>query len=251
MNFRNFFLGLVCVGGLLLVSCTDDDPAVTFHETCADVQVAVLDETGDRPVNGTYTLYIEGDETKPWDAYCHDMNRSRPKEFITVNESDNYSQFSGTIEITETKYRRYRIDPVSLKIDPLDDTFATTTGEILFLPDEREHIPAGWAQFGDGSVFGNDTARAKIDLTDTPFVFADSVATNFFCTEAAAGGNSSSSGFTLLSNLSSVTLTARNTDPSFYVKTVADCANLSGMDQMGTEDFTKGAWPLQYVGISQ
>lgn len=248
LNPRLLVLSSTILTCLLYISCSGPAESTTFPETCAEVQETAIDETGERPSNGTYTLYIEGDETKPWDAYCHDMKRTEPKEFITVSELNNYSQFSGA-DITETSFRRYRINPITLKIDLLDDTFATTEGDDNVVPDDRDHIPAGWAQFGNGVDFGSATAESRIDLADTPFVFAESVLTDFFCTEADMGGDSSESQITIASDLTFVTLTAKNTISSLTTKTVADCTNLSGTDNTGTTDFTEGNLPLQYAGM--
>ena len=250
MKNSNIFLMMFCLG---LSSCGDDaadtaGDSLLFPETCAELQENAVDETGERPENGTYTLYVDGDESKPWNAYCHDMRRATPLDYLTVDDSENFSEMSGAAT-TRTSFRRYRIDPVTLEIDPLDDTFAATDGDDSIIPDARSHIPAGWAQFGDGmGADGVTTAHAKIDLTDTGFTLAASVTENdFFCTAAAGGGDSSGSTITIASDLLSVIMTATNTVPSLWTKTVGDCENLSGADT-GAEDFTSAALPLQYVG---
>lgn len=253
MRHSHFLLVTFCVGSLGLGSCGDDasstsGDSLSFPASCAEAQENAINETGERPANGTYTLYVANDETKPWNAYCHNMGRAEPVDYLTVSESDNFSEMSG-IATTRTNFRRYRIDPVSLEIDPLDDTFALTEGDDSIIPDARSHIPAGWAQFGDGmGVDGGETAQARVDFTDTGFAFADSVAENdFFCTAASGGGDSSASDVTIASNLLSVDFTATNTVPSLWTKTVGACENLSGEDT-DAEDFTSAAWPLQYVG---
>ena len=54
------------------------------------------------------------------------MNTEDPSEYLSVDESDNYSQISNGTVVTQTSYRRLRIDPVTFVVDLLDSTFATT-----------------------------------------------------------------------------------------------------------------------------
>lgn len=246
MRNKNAFKGLIFIAILGFHFCASDSSTVSFPETCLEAQEAAIDETGDKPSNGTYTLYIDGDEAQPWDAYCHDMKRSEPKEFITVNEVDNYSQVSTPAGITETRFRRYRIDPTRLEIDLLDDTFASTNGDENVVPDEREHIPAGWAQFGTASENGDAIAEALISLKDTSFVLDESVLENDFFCETNMGGSESS--IVIESDLSEVSLLAGDSVPSFFTKTVADCDNFGGIDN-GSENFTDGKLPVQYLRV--
>ena len=244
MKLNSILLFFVTVGFFGLLACSDPDSSTDFFpETCADVQERSVDETGDRPSNGNYTLYVNGDQTMPWSTYCYDMKKAEPKEFISVNENRNYSQVSTPFGITETTFRRYRIDPATLKIDLLDDTFADTNGDENVVPDEREHIPAGWAQFGTLSEFGDATAEAKIDISDTPFVFDESVLTSFFCKNP----NGTNSDITIASDLTSVILEAGDSTASNFAKTVADCDHFGVVVGSGT-NYNRGEIPLQYAG---
>ena len=238
------FLGLV-----FLAACSGDSASGGFPQTCSDAQEAAVEETGSRPSNGTFTLYVDGDEQRPWEAYCHDMKKSEPKEFISVDESDNYSQLSVGMSIVETTYRRLRIDPIRLEIDLTDATFASTDDNpsMAMFPDDREHLPVGWAQFGDGSEFGGPTAEAKIDLSGTAFAFSEEASEeSFYCT-VAAGGDGSASEISIASDRLSVTLTSTNATNSVPTKTVADCDDFGGTETEG-DDFAEGALPLEYLG---
>lgn len=227
-----------------LTSCSES--TIVYPETCKDVQEQSVKDTGERPTNGTYTLYIDGDQTKPWDAYCHRMNLSEPVEYLTVNEDSNFSEISSGTDIVVTHYRRYRIDPVRLEIDPLDDEFATTEGTSDEIPDNRSHIPAGWAQFESASSFDGPAATSSMNLSGTSFVFSEEVDDGFFCT-VNTGGNGDDSSVDITADLTKVTLTAINDTADEQTKTVGDCTKLSVQDNAGT-DFKSAAYPLQYAG---
>lgn len=248
MNFfvRKIALVVPVIGFIGFNSCSDSSP--TLPQTCKDVQDQAVEDTGERPANGTYTLYIEGDEIKPWDVYCHNMNLSEPVEYLTVDEDSNFSEISSGSEVIVTYYRRYRIDPESLEIDPLDDIFATTEGTSDFMPDDRSHIPAGWAQFMSPSSDDGPAATSSIDLDGTAFVFSEEVLDDdFFCT-VTTGGSEDGSSVTIEADLTKVELTAINNTADEQTKTVGNCTKLSVLDNPGTDDFTSAAYPLQYVG---
>ncbi len=205
-------------------------------------------ESGESAPNGTYTLYVEGDSQKPWNAYCHQMNLVTPLEYLTVVENDNFSSISDGTSITLTNFRRYRIDPVSLQIDLLNDEFATTDENTPVVPDGRAHIPAGWAQFSSPSNGDGPAASSQINFESTGFAFAESVLLgNFFCT-TDTGGDSSGSDVTVAVDLTSVLLSAINSNATELTKTVADCDNLSPADQPGTTEYVTATIPLQYIG---
>lgn len=229
--------------------------SIEFPETCLEVQENAINETGERPENGTYTLYVNSDELQPWDAYCHDMRRSNPVEYLTVDESDNYSQIVTDDAVAETSYRRLRIDPVTLEIDPLDDTFATSDFDSFtptFPTESMGFIPAGWAEVQSFS-FNNVEALANVSLEGTPFVFSEVILTNnlmdFFCqvdSENASEYYTTGTMAEVAADLTSFSLTAVNTNSEMIqegvsTRIVADCDNL------GTNaTFTTGSFPLQY-----
>lgn len=242
---RKIALVVPVVGFISFYSCSD--PAPVFPQNCKDIQDQMVEDTGNRPADGTYTLYIGADETKPWEVFCSNMNLSEPVEYLTVDEDSNFSEIGSGTDVVVTYYRRYRIDPERLEIDPLDDTFATTEGTSDFMPDDRSHIPAGWAQFRSASSFDGPAANASIDLDGTAFVFSEDVLDDdFFCT-VTTGGDGTSSSITIQADLIKVELTAINDTADEQTKTVGDCTNLSVQDNSGTDDFTSAAYPLQYV----
>lgn len=247
-------LGLVGITGCAGAAPTD--VISTFPQTCLEVQEAAVDETGDRPANGTYTLYIDGDESQPWDVYCHNMNQSEPAEYLSINEADNYSQIRNEDAMAETTYRRYRIDPIQLEINPLDTTFATNGFDDFTptLPEGLDAIPAGWAEVQVALFNAGTPALANADLTDTPFVFSETILDNnlmdFFCqvdSDSNTTPYTTGTGAEVGADLKTFHLTAVNTNsPSMgavSTREVADCANLG----TGATDFTSGAWPLTYV----
>src|SRR5689334_5808744 len=141
-----------------------DAAAAASPETCADVQEAAVADTGVRPPNGIYTLYIDGDADKPWDAYCQGMNLDSPTEYLSVDEDDNVSTLSNGASLAVTSFRRYRIDPTTLTIDPLDDRFAATINDgALVLPGDASHLPAGLAQFASPNDADGPAATAEVD----------------------------------------------------------------------------------------
>jgi hypothetical protein len=268
--FRLFFLvfGIVFLTAFSgAVGCAgkadDDTTATTFPETCAEVQEQAVDETGELPADGTYTLYVDGDERMPWEAFCYNMTEIEPLEYLTVTDTDNYSQISNGTVIVETKYSQLRIDPIRLEIDPLDDTFATTTDFEEFTPtfpvETMESIPAGWAEFQTPSEYNPSPidAEAKASLADTPFVFSEDILADdlmtFFCqVDSVADQEMFTDGTDVTvmeDDLTAFTLTAINTNSeglnSISTREVADCENLG----TGATDFSTAAWPLTYVGL--
>ncbi|KAL9889384.1 ADAM metallopeptidase with thrombospondin type 1 motif A isoform 2-T2 [Glossina fuscipes fuscipes] len=92
-----------------------------------------------------YTIYVR---SMPKKIYCHDMSTS-PKEFVTVNATENYSIYydnktyhpdkcppeSRDLEFSDkssnpgrTSFRKIRIDLTTLRIDENDFTFAESRG---------------------------------------------------------------------------------------------------------------------------
>ena len=238
---------------------SDDTATGSFPETCAEVQDVALDETGEILSNGTYTLYVDGDESMPWDAYCYDMSRAEPKEFIDVEELNNYSQISNGADIFETTYSRLRIDPVRLEIWPLDTTFADSNFEITdedapMLPEGMEHILLGWAEF---QVIGFDespvAAESNVSLAGTAFILDESVNDDGFFCDAGTDipDEFKTTSATVADDLLSFTLSATTvySDDGASVREVADCTNLgSDFDTMVEADVDAAVITLEYVG---
>jgi hypothetical protein len=242
------FLGVsLAVATIALLSCTGPagDERNAFPMTCAEVQEIAVAETGGRPENGTYTLYVDGDERKPWEAYCHNMRRAEPLEYLAVEESANVSQMSdGTSLRLKTSYRRLRIDPQTLAIDPNDTTFGTT--EVGNDPDAlpSTDLPVGFAHFDANTAGGSLAALAKVDLHDTPFLLDEAAnGGSFFCVETADKA-SDVSDIRVANDQSSVTLIAHN--KGLEASTVAGgCASPR---PLWKEPSTLAPWPLVWAG---
>lgn len=240
--------------------CQPPPSVIVFPETCKDVQEQIVADTGSRPPDGTYTLYVNGDETMPWDAYCRRMNLSTPVEYLTVSEDNNFSQISNGQFVATTSYRRYRIDPIRLEIDPLDDTFATNDSGFdnfsPILPGSTTHIPAGWAEFQPFQSNDGPAAEANANLAGTGFVFSEEILANnladFFCqvdVPEVSPSETAGTGASVDSDLTSFHLTAINAnlegmESGVSTREVADCANLGP----SATTFDAGVWPLQYAG---
>jgi hypothetical protein len=138
--------------------------------TCQAVKAARPSAT-----DGAYTLYVDGNRRKPWTAWCHDMAGS-PAEYLTLQRSgdtSNYSTYAAGIGApgtsVRTAYARLRIDPVTLRVDTANQTFAVSTGSVMHYPDVVTSMPFGVAMSCSGGP-----SFANIDLRDTPFaVVAD------------------------------------------------------------------------------
>ena len=236
--------GSAAAGALVWLACTGPSTVQTvLPKTCAEAQEIAIDKTGDRPENGTYTLYIDGDESKPWEAYCHDMRRSEPSDYLSVDESTNYAQKSdGTNRVT-TRYRRLRIDPIRLEIDPNDTTFATSEStDATKLPEEI--LPAGLAHFERKKAGGTLAAESKFSLGDSSFNFGEKIdEDSFFCIETA-DTRSDVSEIRFHNDLKSVTLRALNN--GLGASTVAGgCTALRPLLQAPSK---LAPWPLEYKG---
>lgn len=244
------------------LSCKDSASTTieTFPETCAEVQEQAIEETGDRPSNGTYTLYIDGDEEKPWDAYCHNMNRSQPSEYLTIVEEDNFSQIRNESYLAESTYRRVRIDPLTLEINLLDDTFATTNVDDGFEPvfpadDTLEFVPLGWAEFQPVAYNSESGAEAHVSLVDTPFAFSEIIIENnlsdYFCQVDSTEIMDYETDGTLVEvsvDLKEFSLVAVNINSeqlsNLSTRMVADCENM-GAD---SSTFEEAYLPVDYIG---
>lgn len=226
--------------------------------TCKELREATLAETGEAPIDGTYTLFVGGDAAKPWDAFCRRMNLSEPLEYLSVDDDDNYSSISTGTVVATTSYRRYRINPTSLEIDPMDGTFAVNDdgfGDVVLPLESLTQIPAGYAEFQPASSNDGPAALSQASLVGTPFAFSESILENglgdFFCKVStnSVEGDDADSTVTVEGSLRGFELEAINANtassPEMNASTryVADCANL-GPDS----DFTMGAWPLVYAG---
>ncbi|MFY2559951.1 GON domain-containing protein [Corallococcus terminator] len=123
--------------------------------------------------DGEYTLYLDNKESLPWSAWCHGMARI-PTEYLTLRQADsiNFSQYTaggaspGTDVITY--YARLRFDPVTLRVDTADQTFSTSSGQLIHGPTTVTSMPYASAMSCDW----NPDGKANIDLSGTPFAVA-------------------------------------------------------------------------------
>ncbi len=131
----------------------------------------------DKPTltDGARKLFISGDKTKPWDAYCV-MSVLPALTYLQLNNvaaNQNFSQYTAGGPSTGTNvksnYTRVLIDPSTLKIDTNDKRFATSTGTLKHGAANVTSMPYATAM---GCVGGNANGMANIDLTGTKFAVA-------------------------------------------------------------------------------
>ncbi|NOK23356.1 GON domain-containing protein, partial [Corallococcus carmarthensis] len=137
----------------------------TLPTTCLDIRTAQPSAP-----DSDYTLYLAGDASANWTAYCHDM-AGTPREYLTLVRTDagsNFSQYTagGASPGTDvrTSYTRLRIDPITLRVDTADQTFASSTGALTHSPDTVTAMPYGVAMACRASQ-----GVGNIDLRGTPF----------------------------------------------------------------------------------
>lgn len=177
----------------LLVACGDvvqsDEPTVGSEDvidygeappaqpkiiatSCADMR-AQVPAAGD----DDYTLYVGGDEAKPFVAWCQDM-AGTPLDYLkleNVQGSSNFAQYTAGGASSGTDVRTYyfylRFNPETLTVDTSDQTFAMSDGSLNHSGAEPvTSMPYGVAMACGGGVKG----LANIDLRGTRFAIADS-----------------------------------------------------------------------------
>ncbi len=137
--------------------------------TCKDIQVATS-----ATLDQEYTLYVGGDETKPWTAYCKNMGTAAPLEYLTLSvPNENTGQYkdggASTGTTVTTTYQKVRLDPVTLALNASDQSFATSTGSLTHSNSGTAvtAMPLGVAM---SCVRNDDTSgRARINLTGSKF----------------------------------------------------------------------------------
>jgi hypothetical protein len=149
--------------------CQDAIGSSDFPSSCTAFR-ALHGATSD----GVYTVYIGGDESKPWDVYCHNM-ADQPAEFLTLPSggSANYSQYTaggasmGSTVITF--YEKVRLDPNLLLIDISNQQFSNSMGQLVHssTSDLVTSMPYGVAM--DCVMPGLATGVANVDVRNTPF----------------------------------------------------------------------------------
>lgn len=166
-NLTSF--GLALLSSNLLVGCVmgdNDAPPIPFPRSCAEVAASKPAAT-----DGDQTLFVDHDQTKPWVAYCVDMASDTPAEYLSLDPSGagTWSKLvaGGSIAGTdvETRFDKIRIDPVTLKVDTSDLTFAVSSGSAtLSTGAQVQSMP-----LGVGMTCGGGYSTAQIDIEGTPF----------------------------------------------------------------------------------
>jgi hypothetical protein len=187
----------IAVGSLLIAACGDvvhqdpedqygsDDDLVGYGtepvapkiiaRSCADMRAQVPTATDD-----DYTLYVGGDEAKPFTAWCQDM-AGTPLDYLrleNVQGASNFAQYTmGGASLgfdVRTYYFYLRFDPETLIVDTSDQTFALSDGTLSHAGSVAvTSMPYGVAMAcADGAARG----LANIDLRGTNFAVADTFA---------------------------------------------------------------------------
>jgi hypothetical protein len=145
-------------------TCTRMRP--TLPASCQEVKNA-----NPSAVDGQYTLYISGDASKPWTAWCHNM-AGTPAEYLSLSStgsSVNFSQYTagynnGGGSDVRTLFSKIRIDPATLRVNTGDQTFSTSSG-LLWHGDAVTSMSYAAAMNCD---FGNP-GLGNVDLRGTSF----------------------------------------------------------------------------------
>jgi hypothetical protein len=142
---------------------------IAFPQSCREL--ATSDPAAK---DGEHTLYLSNDEQHPWAAYCVDMGRTA-KDYLTLPNSNGgtWSMYraGGAAPGTdvETRFDKVRIDPITLKLDISDQTFAVSTGSLTDVSGAQvTSMPLGVAM-----SCGGGSANANVDVGGTPFVLAN------------------------------------------------------------------------------
>ncbi|RKH69522.1 hypothetical protein D7X96_14605 [Corallococcus interemptor] len=141
-------------------------PPVRLPATCKDLQTD-YSLTHD----GEYTLCVGRDPNQCWTAWCHGMDGAAPREYLTLQHTEegaNFSQYlagspsPGTT--VRTRYTRVRVLPATLQVDTGDQTFATSTGQLTHSPHTVTAMTYGAAMSCNGIQ-----TQANVDLRGTRF----------------------------------------------------------------------------------
>lgn len=124
-----------------------------------------------------YTLYVGGDEAKPFTAWCQDM-ATTPLEYLRLENvmgNSNFAQYTAggasSGDDVRTYYFYLRIDPATLVVNTSDQRFAMSDGTLSHSGGGPvTSMPYGVAM-GCGSVASK--GLANIDLRGTHFAVND------------------------------------------------------------------------------
>lgn len=170
------------------MTCTDIDECATSNGGCA---AACMNTAGSHvcytptscsdvksrvsgAADGTYTLYLGGDASKPWRAYCAGMANT-PHEYLSLTGA-NFAQYTagGKSPGTDvrTTFTRIRFDPAALKVDISDRNFATSTGMLDHDGSGTMVTSMSYGVAMDCAGNNSQTGAAQIDLSGTSFALS-------------------------------------------------------------------------------
>lgn len=142
-------------------------------KSCADMKAQNPNAQDD-----DYTLYVGGDESKPFTAWCQDM-ATTPSDYlklVNVQGNSNFSQYtmggaSNGFDV-RTSYFYLRFNPETLVVDTSDQTFALSDG-VLNHPGATVQVTA--MPYGVAMACGGGSLKgiANIDLRGTGFAVDD------------------------------------------------------------------------------
>lgn len=157
---------------LSLTADTQVTASFGYFATCEELRVA-----NPTAIDGNYTLFLAGDKTKPWGAFCL-LSVTPAQSYLNLTNTganQNFSQYTAgggsSGSSIKTNYTKVLIDPVTLKVDTNAQKYATTTGGPL----SQGAVPITAMPYATafdcrGSL--SQTGLANIDLTGTPFAVA-------------------------------------------------------------------------------
>jgi hypothetical protein len=126
--------------------------------------------------DGAYVLFLGGDRSKPWTAWCRNM-AGTPAEYLSLpstGPSLNFSQYtagsnsSGGSNV-RTLFTKVRIDPATLRVTTGDQFFSTSSGYLTH-PANTPVTSMSYAA-AMSCDFGNP-GLGNVDLRGTPFAAA-------------------------------------------------------------------------------
>ena len=139
-------------------------------ESCEQIRADAPQST-----DGNRKLFITGDKTRPWDAYCL-MSVTPALTYLNLTKTaaaENFSQYTAgggsAGSNVKTNYTKVRIDPATLKIDTNDKRYATSVGALTHGGMPVTSMPYATAM---GCVNNSANGLANIDLTGTQFAIA-------------------------------------------------------------------------------
>lgn len=166
-------LAVGCVAGDNDVPAIDtpDATAGVMPRSCED-----LAKSHPKAADGEFKLYIDGNPDHWYLAYCADLPEA-PKTYLTVDPDMNWSQYTagGRAQGTTvtTRFDKIRIDPITLKVDPSDTSFAVSDGSLTDIDGSTvTEMP-----LGVGKSCGGGDATAEVSVMGTKFFISNSFAT--------------------------------------------------------------------------